>query len=352
MLEFLRRFLRAILDALGRAPPQPPLPPPAGCPIGWQPSVMAPVFYGVRDYGSADGAPTNARVFFPSLDGAVFDAPILEGCGRCPLIVFAHGHCSEPDSDHYQKWFELPSLLARSGSVVVVPALPATAGGTYPWENNAELALLRDVIGWMRSDWEHAGLLLPPPATGAIGHSYGALLAARLATELPLAAYASLSGPWSEWPSVPPRPVRLLLAPRLFTWGDGLGDVLAQFDGGWAGLPTIKHKAVLADSGHWDYLPAGRSTCESQRGSCNVSWAIVADITCTFFGKYLPPESWPALGTQIPDSLVPPGRSLTQEQQFFAGGHLMAFDLIEDRTECGVTLTWEIGSSSGTVTRP
>jgi pimeloyl-ACP methyl ester carboxylesterase len=208
------------------------------------------------------------------------------------------------------------------------------------------------MIAWMRTGWEHASDLLPPPATGAIGHSYGALLAARLASEVPVSAYASLSGPWSEWPSVPPRPVRLILAPRLFAWGGGFGDTLAQFEGGWAGLPTIKHKAVLADAGHWDYLPAGRTSCESERGSCNVTWAVAGDVVSTFFGKYLPPESWPTLGVHIPDSLVPPTRSLTQEQEFFAGGHLTAFDLIQDRAECGVTLGWEVGSSSGTVTRP
>ena len=128
-----------------------------------------------------------------------------------------------------------------------------------------------------------------------------------------------MSGPWSEWPSSPPNPLRLVLAPRLLAWGDGIGDVLAQADARWDGLPTVKHKAVLADAGHWDYLPAGRSSCEVQRGSCSVTRAVAADIACAFFGKYLPPESWPALGTQIPDSLVPPTRALTEEQQFFAG---------------------------------
>jgi hypothetical protein len=37
-------------------------------------------------------APVPLRVFMPSVDGAVLDAPILEGCGRYPVILLAHGH--------------------------------------------------------------------------------------------------------------------------------------------------------------------------------------------------------------------------------------------------------------------
>ena len=161
MSDFFRRLTQTILELLRRwfgGPLKPPLPPPAGCPISWQPSIMAPVFYGVRDYGADDGAPGSVRVFLPSLDGAVFDAPILAGCGRYPLILFAHGQCSEPGVDHHQKWFELPAQLARSGYVVVVPALPRTAGGAYPWDNDAELGLLLETVEWMRTGWDHAGV--------------------------------------------------------------------------------------------------------------------------------------------------------------------------------------------------
>ena len=355
MLDFLRRILEWLWDLirrlLGLRPP-PPMPPPAGCEIAWQPSTVAPVFYGVRDYGPKDDAPADCRVFFPSLDGAVFDAPILAGCGRYPLIIFAHGNCSEPAADHYQKWFELPAQLARSGYVTAVPALRLTAGGQYPWDNDAELQLLKDTIEWMRTGWVHADVLLPAPATGAIGHSYGALLAVRLAAETPISAYASLSGPWSEWPEIPPNPIRSLDGPKLLTWGSGFGDTLSQFDAGWAALSNPKHKVVLADAGHWDYLPAGRTSCEGQRGECAPVWAIAADVASTFFGKYLPPEIWPDLDTRLPHSLLPPARNLTPDQQFFAGGHLASFDLISKRPECGVTLSWSRADSQGSVTRP
>jgi acetyl esterase/lipase len=94
------------------------------CPIDWQPNAYAPVFFGMRNYPASvalDGAPTACRVFFPSLDGAFSSAPILDGCGRYPLVLFAHGNCIN-EQDHYTKWFELPAQLARSGYVVVVPS--------------------------------------------------------------------------------------------------------------------------------------------------------------------------------------------------------------------------------------
>jgi pimeloyl-ACP methyl ester carboxylesterase len=375
MFGFIRRLLERIRELLARifgwGRPE-PIPPPETCPIGWQPSVLAPVFYGIRDYGPARdvvarakriatrprpdvvdlGAPTRIRVFFPSLDGAVWDAPILEGCGRYPLIVLAHGNCAEPAGDHYTKWYQLPVHLARSGYVVAVPLLSGTAGGAYPWDNDAEVQLLKDVITWMRDRWEHRSVLMPEPATGVIGHSYGGLLAGRLAIEAGLAAYVSLSGAWSEWPEVPPNPVRSLAMPKLFTWGSGLGDVQSQYDGVWSGLPMPRHKAVIEGAGHWDYLAPGASSCERDRGPCTLVQFLASDVVALFFGKYLPPELWPDLGDGIPDSLLPPPLSLTDEQKFYASGHLSSFSIIGSREGCGVTLAWTTSAGSGSVTRP
>ena len=360
MFDWLRRLLQWLTELIARlfgANPK-PVPPPPTCPIGWQPSLFAPVFYGARDYlpNGSDGPPTPCRVFFPSIDGAVFDAPILEGCCRYPLIVFAHGNCAEPGGDHYQKWFQLPAVLARCGYVVVLPSLPLTAGGAYPWDNDAELRLLEDVISWMRNGWEHRAVLLPAPATGIAGHSYGALLASRLALEAPISAYVSLSGVWSEWPATPPNRVRELAMPKLFTWGSGIGDVQAQFDAGWSQLQRPRHKALFDDAGHWDYLSPGASVCEGARGSCPLVSPLAADLVSIFFSKYLAPECWPGLEQAVADTLLPPRLNLTQEQQFFAGGHLMSFSLLgPSRPGCKVTLSWATSNEpggSGTVTRP
>lgn len=59
--------------------------------IGWGPNVYQPVFYGYADYNPSVGAPTNLRVYYPSLDGSPQCAPFLAGPGRFPLVVLLHG---------------------------------------------------------------------------------------------------------------------------------------------------------------------------------------------------------------------------------------------------------------------
>jgi dienelactone hydrolase len=326
--------------------------PPRSCPISWQPSVLAPVFYGVRDYSVEHGAPGPCRVFFPSLDGAVFDAPILEACGKYPLVIFCHGHCGS-EAEHNKKWFEIPAELARSGYVVAVPFLPQIASGAHPSGADADLQLLKDLATWMRAGWEHASTLMAEPATGIAGHSFGALLAGRFATESSVAAYASLSGVWQDWPDSE-RPIETLTVPQLFTWGDPLLDLFASLDDGglWARVPPTKHKAVFAGAAHFDYLRAGRTACGNQHGACEVVHVLAADILATFFAKYLPPPFWPNLRSCIPNSLIARPFKKTFEQEFFAGGHLMGLQLIKGRRGCSVTLSWVTPTSSGSVTRP
>jgi pimeloyl-ACP methyl ester carboxylesterase len=316
------------------------------------------VFYGVRDYppveGSTDPAlnpPVRCRVFFPSIDGAVMSAPILRDCCRFPLIVFVHGNCDEPD--HHMKWYLIPAQLARSGYVVVAPMLVLNAGGmTPPWDNPTELQQLRDLIAWMRTVWEHSDVLMPAPATGAIGHSYGALLAARLAPAEPISALGSLSGVWGSWPPDPPTPLWDLTMPKLLMWGSGF-DSRYALDA--SRLRPPWHTTVLEDGEHWDYLSEVASRrCEwgDLRGPCTHVPALAADIASTFFGKYLPPECWRRVLEQwIPDSLLPPPlTNLTNEEQFFgAGGHLTAFRLIGSGSACRVTLSWATLTSTGSL---
>lgn len=326
--------------------------PPASCPIGWQPSVQTPVFYGARDLGPADGAPGALRVFFPSLDGAVHSAPILEGCGRYPLVLFAHGNCEE--LEHYRGWFELPAQLARSGCVVVAPELPHIAAGSGPFnDDHPDLELLADVMTWMRTDWEHAGVLRGREHTGAVGHSWGALLAGRFAVEHDLAAYASLSGVWSEWPSAPPNPLDAMDMPKLFTWGTGFGDLFSALgDARWEGLSGTKHRAVFPDAGHWDVLPEGRTACEEQRGDCSLVWILVMDLVAAFFGRYLPPEAWDGHTSTIPTSLAPLVLTPTEEQEFFVSGHLTGFQTLTHSEGCSVELAWTVPTGSGETSLP
>ncbi len=320
------------------------------CAIPWRPNALAPVFYGMRDVDSADGAPATARLFFPSLDGSPDSADILRDCGRYPLAVFAHGHC-QGDADNHLKWIELPAQLARAGYVVAVPQLPQIGGGTSPSDADEDLARLRDLVGWMRSGWIHRSVVAAAPATGLVGHSFGAGLAGRLATEGNVRAYASLSGHVS-------RQVREAIGvPKLFTWGfptsDGLEFLVPISDDDWADLGTPKHRIVFDDLAHWDYLSPGRVPCETARGACPHARVVAWDLVTTFFGNYLPPPSVSDLPGRIPQSLIPPELDLTPRQQFFAGGWLSGFERMEgDRDVCSVTISFQTPTGSGTVTRP
>jgi|SoiMethySBSTD1v2_1073268.scaffolds.fasta_scaffold07026_12 alpha/beta superfamily hydrolase len=333
------------------------------CPIGWQASAVAPVFFGQRDYGTAEGAPGPARVFFPSLDGSPSFAPPLLGCGRYPLVLLAHGNCTgDGTSQHYQSWF-VASTLARAGYVVVVPALPVTeSGGTGPWENsNPDLTRIGNTLTWMRTQWELSGMLRPG-SIGIMGHSFGSLLAARFAsenagTENAISAYVSLSGVWGDWPSSPPRPINSLTIPKLFVWGTGDSDVQANLNSGlWSSVPAPKHQAVLTAAEHFDYLRPFDSACAdpaqgAERGPCASSDILARELVFTFFGKYLPPENAEAALTGLPNSLKLPPLSLTQEQEFFAGLHRIAADLYQGSSECRASLAWQ-ASSSGNASFP
>jgi predicted alpha/beta-hydrolase family hydrolase len=329
----LRAFEASFLRAHG------PLPPGVACPIGWQPSALTPVFYGVRDLGTAEGAPGPLRVFFPSLDGDVFTGAVLEGCGRYPVIIFAHGDC-QGDADHYRRWFVLPAQLARSGYVVVVPQLPAIDAHPSAPDHPAQ-ARLAASLRWIREGWEHRDVLLPEPATGIGGHSFGALHAGILATKVPARAVASLSGVWIDWPdAVGPRPIETLALPQLFTWGTEPFSErdAALTDGLWQRVDRPRHRGVFANGEHWDYLYTEQTPCESSRGPCRYLGAAARDLVAMFFAKYLPPELWPNLPSQVPDNLRPPPLVLTPEQEFYAGGHLIGFTLFEQDAACSVAL--------------
>ncbi|MDP8928224.1 MAG: alpha/beta fold hydrolase [Actinomycetota bacterium] len=370
--------------------------PPADCALAWQPSVWLPVFYGVADLapvvptqtrgpeGGEPGAgepqsdsppdvssqaglrgeagpvseppwpaeaapPTPLRVFYPSLEGSVWDAEILAVCGRYPLVVFLHGHC-QGLADGYKSWFVLPAQLARSGYVVVVPHLPNISAGQGPFGGTGDRDLVRRVITWMRTEWQYAGAVLPEPATGVVGHSYGGLLAAQLAAGGDAAALATLSAGWSEWPDQPPNPIFNVRVPTLMVWGTGPGDIYAAADQFWSAVPRPRHKLVNADASHWDYLRPG-VPCEGWRGPCGQTRWISMDVVTLFLGKYLPPELWPTLGQQISYRLTSRKIERTVDQEFYAGNHLTGYDGVRSSsTTCTATVSWSTSVKSGSMT--
>ena len=54
---------KSLIDVLGQACPEDPS---ESGGIDWTPDVMHPVFFGFKDYTTADGAPSTLRVFHPS----------------------------------------------------------------------------------------------------------------------------------------------------------------------------------------------------------------------------------------------------------------------------------------------
>ena len=342
LIRRLRELLGAIIDALRGIAWRP------RCAIAWRPTALAPVFYGYRDFGTAEGAPGDVRVFYPSLDGSPASSEILKDCGKYPLVVFAHGHCNT-DNDHFLKWFEVPAQLARAGYVVAVPRLPEIAAGTSPLQANGDLAILRNLISWMRSHWSDRGVVAAPPATGLVGHSFGAGLAGRLATEGSVTAFASLSG------SVARAIREAISAPKLFVWGSGefVPPGVALTDAEWASVGSPKHRAVVDDLEHWDYLPPGRTSCEVGRGPCGPFW-MTWDLVTMFLANHLRPPAVSTLPSQIPESLVPPlPLTLTEDQQFFAGGWLSGFPAFADEAStCQLTISWDTAGGAGTLTLP
>ncbi|MEV7226189.1 PASTA domain-containing protein [Polymorphospora sp. NPDC051019] len=316
-----------------------PTPPPASCPIGWQPSALTPVFHGMREYSPAEGAPTRVRVFFPSLDGAVATAPILDGCGRYPLIIFAHGHCAN-DPNHFRKWIQLPAQLARSGYVVAVPEL--THISILPQNaSHPSVPVLGTLLNWMRQSWEHSDVLMPAEKTGVAGHSYGALLTAWFATVTPtVAAYAGLSGTWQELNVT--LPIAALNRPKLIVAGHPAEDSFTELNAAqWSALPIPRHRATFANGRHFDYLPAGQTPCDPERGPCPPLALAAADLVTMFFAKYLWPEHSPHLPGRVPDNLVPPPLNLTPEQEFYAGSHLIGMPAMTG-ANCAYTLDFQV----------
>jgi pimeloyl-ACP methyl ester carboxylesterase len=303
------------------------------CPIAWRPNALAPVFYGYRDYAAGQAAPVAVRVFFPSLDGSPEAAPILAGCGRFPVVLFAHGQCLN-DANHNQRWFQLAAQLARAGYVVAVPQLPSM--GIVPSPTHPALAAMEGVLGWLRQTWEHRLSLLPDPATGVAGHSYGGLLAAEYARTHSVAGYAAVGADWHSWSGS--LPIFGVSEPKLVIWG-GIEPFSQLTTQQWDALSTPKHRAIFHSGEHWDYLPAGQSPCSAERGPCSLIPAATADLVTMFFGKHLPPELSPTLPSLIPSNLLPPQLVLTPEQEFFAGSYLFGMRAMASRAGCESTLT-------------
>lgn len=354
----------------------------SSCPIGWVPTMLAPVFYGYKDYVACQNiidcatvtrgkgpvprlppsAPPDsnlaARIYYPSLDGLPQNAAILSPCRRFPLVIFIHGDCG---GDPYLQWLQLPAQLARSGYVVMV----TTYGGILAAGDPAQTAPLRTLHGWVRNHWEYKDSLMPSPSTAVMGHSYGGTLEGQLATEVPVMALVSLSGTFGA-SNYGLTLLPNIAVPSLCLWNDnddaGFGAKLFRPDlpptgQPWTLLPVPKHAVIFRNGQHADYMEPNTAANCAQGGPCGLVRALATDFVTAFLSKYVPPEFGAGVVSYVPDSLFVRPQDLparTFEQEFYAGSFLNAFEgsklwNFPANVACRETLIWQTAASTGQV---
>lgn len=165
-------------------------------------------------YSYQDITSPRLRVYYPSRSaGSPGAPPIVPPVGSpYPVVLFAHGQRSDVDAlcptdleNDYTRWDTILPLLARCGFVVVSPDLhlsifrPADAA-----------AAVLQAHRWVRREWVHQAIVRQPdviiepgqpaplPKVGLIGHSWGALVGARLAAERRVGCLATVNGTWDD----------------------------------------------------------------------------------------------------------------------------------------------------------
>jgi hypothetical protein len=303
----------------------------------------SPVLYGIHDVtASGSSGQFGLRVYYPSDDGAVWEAPIRPD--DYPLIVFAHGdRSSEPGlcpadrTQDYQLWSAVLHLWARCGFVVAAPAVHDVIHSV-----EATAARIEDTVKWMRGQWVGSAVLhyppvfteaipppgiareagdyptpLPPPAQlirwppfhrppfpqlglptplGLIGHSWGARGCALAATRGVVVAKAigSVAGTWDDNAAITALTGAGLPTALLAGTDDLI--TLSFMQALWNSLPVPKHQVALQGLGHWDWFggQGGIHPCDGNapRPACPVGWQIASEVILAFVTKYLRGHWW------------------------------------------------------------
>lgn len=344
--------------------------------VDWTPDVLRPVGFGFRDYAQGEaGAPMRLRIYYPShqpfTEGGGEAPPLLKMCNvRWPLVLFLHGRppCDASgvtDPAYVLRWQRFTSLLAKCGYVVAAPSYEAPHGSE---ENSPTIALAMSVIDWVRGPADDVispglargpGLVRPlrwenaewvhPRATAIVGHSFGGVLAARIARARPgISSFVSLSGAHG-FIDDPPSVLGAIQARKFFMWvippdlADLARENLDERDL-WRGIPQPKHAAIFLASEHFGYLRPRPSEASCARPTdCRFMSDVAADLAALFIARHTPVGASPG----IPASLVPPDVALTPKQAFFAGAHLQSFTLFPGSPGCRMTLRWETPEGSG-----
>lgn len=361
----LRMDRRAILCSLAATmlpgcvtpgPPGPDCDPPSVSGVDWIPDVAHPVAWGEEHLTVADGAPRPLSIYYPS-NRFIPPRPMLRSClARWPLVLFLHGQ--PPDglsadalANYHRAWWRVPVALARSGYVVVVPR--HSAGLPLPEQAPAQVAEAMRDIAFVRGSWSEAKWVdQRASSTAVVGHSFGALLAARIAVAHPeISAFASLGGGFHQLDDARPL-LSAIRAPSFFMFSMDLENDFEPFiqferiDGDpnaqkniWPELTQDKYAATY-DGGHFDYLEPGQSG-KAPRSDCSLIGGVAADLVALFIASNLHSL------TRVPVSLEKPVVTLTEAQQALAIQHLTSLDRIKTAKDCRVDLKWRVGGQEG-----
>ena len=314
--------------------------PPSVNGIDWTPDVAHPVAWGEEHLGPADGAPRPLSIYYPS-HRFIPPRPILRHClAKWPLVLFLHGDppqglTTAQRAAYHRLWWRVPVALARSGYVVAVPRHTAN-----PNPSDAALAEVATDVEWLRTSW--AGSPWIATSTSFIGHSWGAVLAGRAASELPAAAFVSLGGGLPGSPVANRLPTFPVPAFYMYLDNKSTGSLPENLDGMWDGFAEPRWRAVYSGR-HFDYLDPGSSGSEP-RGGCDLIGGVAADLVALFFAANV--QSL----TQVPPDLSKPTPPLSEAQQALAIQHLTSVDRIGQSPGCRVDLAWRVVGQEGTRT--
>jgi len=198
-------------------------------------------------------------------------------------------------------------------------------------------------IEWLRSGWAGSPWIDRRPATTTLaGHSYGALIAALVASRHEVGALVSLLGPYTI-NALAQQALRRVKAPSFFMWGSGQFSS-SQFDdlhqaGFWRTQLSQPRYAGAYDGEHFDYVAAAQAGTAA-RGPCAGVGGASADLVALFVAAHV------ASLTRVGIDLRKPQVTLTPAQQPFAQGHLQGLDQFSG-PGCRMTLEWVVGAQTG-----
>jgi hypothetical protein len=239
----------------------------------------------------------------------------------------------------------LPSVLAASGYVVVVPSHSINVPNDAA---DPDVAKVLAALDWVRSTWNTKWL--DATRTAIAGHSHGALTAAIAAQARPaFGAFVGLSGTWSEISS-PAGLLRSIAMPSFFMWTKSepeTGSIQEDLDAGnlWSSISAPKYGAVF-NGQHFDYLGVSLAGCSFAQGPCTFMPNAAADLVALFLSRHLP-VYYPAPNANIPVDLNPPSEPLTQKQQIYSGYTTFGLTKIATQSGCKIDLRWDDGSHTG-----